>query len=433
VQSEEVILPEHVKNMFDDGVEHLDPKQKSKFAKLLYKYQDVFAKSSDDLGSTNVVKHKMNTGSANPIRQQPRRQPYGKREVERAEVEKMLQKGIIEPSNSPWSSPIVLVSKKDGSTRFCVDYRKLNDVTVKDAYPIHRVDDCLDALSGSKWFSSMDLCSGFWQVKMDEKDKLKTAFSTSHGLYHFKVMPFGLVNAPSTFERVMEDVLRGLQWIESLLYMDDIITPGKTVDESLTRLENVFERLRKAHLKLNPSKCKFFRKSVSFLGHIVSEEGVETDPEKVRTIKEWPVPESSKEVRSFLGLASYYRRFVKGFADIAKPLHKLCEKNAKFIWNQMCQEAFDFLKEMLTSAPVLAYPQLGSQFILDTDASDVGVGAVLSQVQDEHERVIAYMSKTMNVHERSYCVTRKELLAVVTALKHFHSYLYGQKILVTLP
>ena len=430
VQTDDVTLPEHLREMFEGSIVHLQPDEKKQFETLLSKYQDVFAKSKDDLGCTNKVKHKINTGNANPIRQPPRRQPYGKREVERTEVEKMLKKGIIEPSNSPWSSPIVLVSKKDGSTRFCVDYRKLNDVTVKDAYPIPRVHDCLDALSESKWFSTMDLCSGFWQVQMDENDKAKTAFSTSQGLYHFTVMPFGLVNAPSTFERVMEDVLRGLQWVESLLYLDDIITPGKSVDQCLSRLGNVFERLRQARLKLKPSKCIFFQKSVAFLGHIVSEHGVQTDPEKVRTVKEWPVPGSSKEVRSFLGLASYYRRFVKGFADIARPLHKLCEKQTKFSWTKDCQEAFDCLKELLTSAPILAYPKLGSQFILDTDASDVGVGAVLSQVQDDKERVITYMSKTMNVHERSYCITRKELLAVITALKHFHNYLYGQKILL---
>lgn len=226
----------------------------------------------------------------------------------------MLEKGVIEPSNSAWSSPVVLVTKKDNSTRFCVDYRKLNAVTTVDAYPIPRIDECLDALSGSKWFNTMDLCSGFWQIEMDEDDKYKTAFSTSSsGLYHFRVMPFGLANSPSTFQRLMEDVLRGIQWVESLLYMDDIITPAKSTDECLTRF---------------------------------------------------------------------------------------------------------------------AYPEIGCQFILDTDASDKAVGGVLSQLKDGHERVIAYMSKAMNQHEQLYCITRKELLAVVTALKHFHCYLYGQEVLL---
>ena len=428
--SGEARLPEHLREMFKNSTENLEDEEKEKFATLLNKYQDVFAKSSDDLGCTNRVKHTINTGTANPIRQPVRRQPYGKRDIERQEIQKMLGKGIIEPSKSPWSSPIVLVSKKDGSTRFCVDYRRLNEVTVKDAYPIPRVDDCFDALSGSKWFNCMDLNSGFWQIEMDEPDKIKTAFSTSQGLYQFRVMPFGLVNSPSTFERLMEDVLRGIQWTESLLYMDDIITPGKTVDECLQRIENVFIRLREANLKLKPSKCLFFQKSVSFLGHIVSENGVETDPEKVKTVRDWPIPRNNKEVRSFLGLASYYRKFVKGFSDIARPLHKLCEKKTPFKWTDDCQNSFETLKQALISAPILAYPKLGSKFILDTDASNSAVGAVLSQVQDNKERVIAYMSKSMNVHERAYCITRKELLAVVTALKHFHSYLYGQSVLL---
>ena len=378
-----------------------------------------------------MVKHKINTEKSQPIRQPLRRQPYGKRDVEKQEVEKMLDRGVIEPSDSPWSSPIVLVSKKDGSTRFCIDYRKLNEVTVKDAYPIPRVDDCLDSLSGSKWFNCMDLCSGFWQIEMDDEDKLKTAFSTSsQGLFHFRVMPFGLVNAPSTFQRLMENVLRGIQWVESLLYMDDIITPGESVDQCLERLEHVFQRLQDANLKLKPSKCSFFQKSASFLGHVVSEEGVGTDPEKIRAVRDWPTPMNSREVRSFLGLASYYRKFVKGFSEVARPLHKLCEKKTRFVWTADCKKSFDLLKQALISTPVLAYPVLGSQFILDTDSSDVACGAVLSQIQDGKERVIAYMSKSMNVHERAYCITRKELLAVVVALRHFHSYLYGQEVLL---
>ena len=209
-------------------------------------------------------------------------------------------------------------------------------------------------------------------------------------------MPFGLVNAPSTFERLIKDVLRGIQWVESLLYMDDIITPGSTIEECLERLENVFKRLREARLKLKPSKCIFFQKSVSFLGHVVTEDGIQTDPDKIKAVREWPTPENTKQVRSFLGLASYYRRFVEGFSDIARPLHKLCEKNHRFQWNSDCQTAFDALKSALTTSPILAYPELGAKFILDTDASDTGVGAVLSQEKGGLEHVIAYMSKSMN-------------------------------------
>ncbi len=228
----------------------------------------------------------------------------------------------------------------------------------------------------------------------------------------------------------MEDVLRGLQWDICLVYMDDIIVPSATFEDSIRRLELVFQRLSSANLKLKPSKCIFFQRKVKFLGHIVSNEGISTDQEKIEAVKSWPVPRNSKHVRSFLGLCSYYRRFVRDFAKIARPLHKLCEKGAVFGWEEECQVAFDMLKEDLTTSPVLAYPEQGARFILDTDASDHAVGAVLSQEQSGQERVIAYMSKAMTSCERIYCVTRKELLAVVAALRSFHSYLYGQKVLL---
>ena len=298
-----------------------------------------------------------------------------------------------------------------------------------DAYPIPLVSDCFDAVRDQNGSTAWTCVRDFGKLRWMNKT-IKTAFSTCQGVYQFRVMPFGLGNSPSTFQRLMEDVLRGLQWEESLLYMDDILTPGKTVDQCLERLENVFMRLREANLKLKPSKCIFFQKSTKFLGHIVSENGVETDPDKVQAVNDWPTPKNCKEVRSFLGLASYYRRFVQGFTDIAKPLHVLCEKNHRFHWTDDCQESFETLKNALTSTPILAYPELGSKFILDTDASDAALGAVLSQIQDGKEKVIAYMSKSMNVHERAYCITRKELLAVIIALKHFHNYLYGQEVTV---
>ena len=423
-------LPEYLKDLWERSSVHLTTEQSSELAKLLTKYQSAFAKSSDDLGRTNLVQHYINTGNAAPIRQPPRRLPFGKRQMEKEEIQKMLERGVIEPSTSAWSSPVVLVTKKDGTTRFCVDYRKLNSVTIKDAYPLPRIDECLDALSSAVWFGCMDIFSSFWQLGMSDRDKEKTAFSTSQGLFQFRVMPFGLANAPSSFERLMENVLRGLQWEECLLYMDDIIVPAATVPESLERLEHVFQRLIEANLKLKPSKCLFFQKSVKFLGHIVSEKGIQTDPEKTEAIQNWPRPKNQKQVRSFVGICSYYRRFIKKFADIARPLHKLCEKSSTFQWTEECEEAFTKLKEALMSPPILAYPKMGSNFILDTDASDKAVGAVLSQEQEGQEKVIAYMSKAMNVHERNYCVTRKELLAVICALRNFHSYLYGQEVLL---
>ena len=415
-------LPEHLHDMFSKSSVHLNTKQKETLAKLLLDYHQVFARSSEDLGLTNLVEHRINVGCAIPVSQPTRRQPLGKRETERAEIKRMLKRGIVEPSSSPWSSNVVLVTKKDGGARFCVDYRVLNSLTKKDAYPLAPVSECLDSLAGSKWFSTMDLNSGFWQVGLEKNSRECTAFSTSMGLFHFTVMPFGLVNSPSTFSRLMGTIFRDLQWVELLAYMDDILSLSSSFEEGIERLGRIFDRLLAANLKLKPSKCLFFQKQTHFLGHIVSEQGISTDPEKVSAIQDWPPCRTAKQCRSFLGLASYYRRFCPGFAEIARPLHKLCEKGRRFQWTPEAQEAFDRLKQVLTSPPVLAYPLPNIRFIVDTDASAFSVGGVLSQIQNGHERVIAYMSKSMNQHEQNYCTTRKELLAVIIAIKTFHSY-----------
>ncbi|MCG8033357.1 MAG: DDE-type integrase/transposase/recombinase, partial [Candidatus Thiodiazotropha taylori] len=421
-------LPEYLGDLFMRSSVHLKDTDQNLLKELLIKYQSVFAKSSLDLGFSDRVEHHIDTMGAEPIKEPMRRLPLAKQKIEREEVHKMLQAGVIEPSVSPWSSNIVLITKKDGSTRFCVDYRKVNLLTKKDSYPLPNISQCLDALAGSVYFNCMDINSGYWQIGVAKEDREKTAFATSMGLFQFVKMPFGLVAAPSEFCRLMGDVFRDLQWVECILYMDDIIVPAKTVEESLLRLEHVFQRLQSANLKLKASKCVFFQKSVKFLGHEVSEQGVHTDKDKIKAIQEWPVPRTAKQTRSFIGLAAYYKRFIASFGEICKPLYQLSEKNRKFVWTNDCQYAFDTLKEKLSTAPILAYPVLGKDFILDTDASQFTVGAILSQEYDGKERVVAYMSKTMNKHELQYCTTRKELLAVVTALKHFHHYLLGQTV-----
>ena len=410
--------------------EHLDASQKRVVKELLNQYQSVFVTNQNDFGRTSLVQHRIDTGATPPIRQPPRRVPLAKQQEAANLVNEMSAAGVIEPSQSPWASPVVLVKKKDGTTRFCVDYRRLNDVTKKDSYPLPRIDDTLDTLAGAKWFSTLDLKSGYWQVELDPRDKEKTAFTTGSGLWQFKVMPFGLCNAPATFERLMETVLRGLHWKTCLVYLDDVIVLGRTFEDHRKNLAEVFQKLQAADLKLNPKKCSLFKKTVKYLGHVISPEGVGTDPEKTECIRNWCVPADVHQLRSFLGLCTYYRRFVQGFADIARPLHRLTEEKTPFVWSEACQTAFDTLKLALCSAPILTFPKAGLPFIVDTDASNYGLGGVLSQVQDGQEKVVAYFSKTLSKAERNYCVTRKELLAMVKTLEHFHKYLYGQEFLL---
>ncbi|MGC8821243.1 MAG: reverse transcriptase domain-containing protein, partial [Fervidobacterium sp.] len=405
----------------------LSKSENRKAQALLKKYASLFQPDTSRNGKPSIVKHQINTGEARPIRQAPRSIPLAKRDEVKNLIDEMERNGVIEPSSSPWSSPVVLVKKKDGTTRFCVDYRKLNDVTKKDSYPLPRIDDTLDTLAGSKWFSTLDLKSGYWQVDIEKSDREKTAFSVGNGLWQFTVMPFGLCNAPATFERLMERVLSGLHWKACLVYLDDIIVVGRSFEEHLSNLEKVFQRISRARLTLNPKKCSFLQKEVKYLGHKVSEYGIETDDEKIAAVKTWPRPKDLSQLRSFLGLCTYYRRFVPGFSIIASPLHELSRKNQQFNWQQRQEEAFQKLKMLLCNAPVLSYPIPGKMFILDTDASNTGIGGVLSQNIDGQERVIAYYSRTLGHAERNYCVTRRELLAALECMKHFHKYLYGQK------
>ena len=418
-------LPEHLVDLAKRSAAKLTPDQVRRMESLLVRYADVFSRGDHDLGRTGMVKHSINTGSCPPIKQAPRRVSPAKREEMQRMVDEMVAHGIVERSDSPWLSPVVLVDKKDGTRRFCVDYRALNDRTVKDSYPLPRIDDTLDALAGVQWLSTLDLKSGYHQVEMAEEDKCKTAFSFGQGLWQFLVMPFGLCNAPGRFERLMEKVLEGLQWNSALVYLDDVLVYGGTFEEELGRLEEVLRRLRVANLKLSPRKCTLFQHEVPFLGHFVGRGGVRTDPEKVAAVVEWPTPASVADVRSFLGLCTYYRRFVEGFATIAAPLTQLTRKNARFVWDEACQEAFDGLKAVMAGAPVLPFPDSSRPYLLDTDASAEGIGAVLSQLRDGKEHVVAYFSAKFSRPEKNYCVTRKELLAVVRSLAHFHPYLYG--------
>ena len=386
--AEECALPPHLIDVLDAATE-LTANQRARAALLLAKHIKTFpAPGTPITGRTEAVMHDIDTGSTRPIRCNPRK--LSPKNQNTAGVS-----GQNEHSVSAWSAPTVLVTKKDGTTRFCVDYRRLNDKTKKDAFPLPRIDDSLNSLSGQAWFSTLDLASGYWQVKLSEDAKPKTAFATHSGLFQFAVMPFGLCNAPATFERLMSQVMRGLHWKRCLVYIDDILVFGHDFESALQSLELVLIRVAEYGLQLKSTKCNLFRSSVPFLGHIVGRAGLECDPTKVSAVANWIPPSTIKGVREFLGFTGYYRRFVPDYSTVAQPLVRLLGKDCKFKWTDACQDAFMALRALLIKAPVLAFPKEDLPYIVDTDASDYGIGGVLSQCIEGTEHVIAYYSKKL--------------------------------------
>lgn len=394
---------------------------RSSLMTVVHKHQHLFRTTP---GVTNAAHHFIPT-TGNPVKVPPRRIPAHYREEVEQQINVMLEQGIIEESSSPWMAPAVFVRKKSGDLRLCVDYRELNKRTTKDAYPLPLPDEVQDQLAGSTMFSTLDLQSGYWQVPVSPGDQEKTAFcpGPGMGLFQFRRMPFGLTGAPSTFQRLMDKVLRGLPFVT--IYLDDILVHSATDQKHCQHLQEVFTRITAAGLTLRGRKCHIGMTSVSYLGHVFSETGMAPDPNKVQAVRDWPVPTDSKAVRQFLGLASYYRRYILRFADVAAPLHALTKKGMSFTWTSECAEAFLTLKNLLLQAPVLAYPRFSGntgEFVLQTDASAVGLGAVLEQ--DDH--VVAYASRSLSTPERQYSVIQKECLAVVYALKQFRHYLLGR-------
>ena len=421
-----VEIPEHLQDMVNKAGKSLSENEFRIFKTKILEYQDVFKSPEGKLGRTHLVEHEIHTKDARPVKQPMRRIPIHQQDAVDKELDKMIDEGIIEESNSPWSSPLVIVKKKCGAIRICSDMRVLNDLTVKDAYPIPNTSECLESLSGARWFCSLDLCQGYFQIPIREQDKCKTAFSSRRGHFHYNVMTMGLTNAGATFERLMETILKGLQWKICVLYLDDVVCYGSSFQETLANLETIFKRLRDANLKLKPSKCNLFQEEVEFLGHIVSRKGIRCCPKKLEAVRDWPVPKTRRQVRQFLGFAGYYRRFIRSYSQIAVPLTNLTKENVKYVWTEKCENAFKRLKEALISSEVLAFPKPNNEYILDTDASNFAIGAVLSQVHDGVERPIAYASKTLSSSQQNYCTTMRELLAVVVFVKHFHHYLYGK-------
>lgn len=378
------------------------------------------------LGRTNLICHRINTGDAQPIRQRYYRMSPEKQRILIEQVDEMLSLDVVEPCESAWSSPVLIVNKKNGQPRFCLDSRKLNAVTKCDAYKLPFVSEILDNLRDAKYLSSIDLSKAFWQLPIAPEDRDKTAFYVpGRGTFRFKTTPFGLMNAPATQQRLVDLLFSDME-SKTFAYLDDVIVISSSFDEHVSRLLRVLEKLRQANLTVNFEKCKFFRSELKYLGYVVDSRGLRTDPDKVEAILNFPTPTNRKELKRFLGTATWYRRFVPNFSTVAGPLNKLTANGKKapsFKWSPEAEAAFNALKECLVSAPVLSCPDYSKPFEVHTDASSYGIGAMLTQSIDGKEHPIAYMSRSFTSPEKNYSITERETLAVLTALEHWRCYL----------
>ena len=396
---------------------------------VLSKYKHVFPDELPaGLPPSREVDHKIELipGSTPPSR--PTFRLSEKELVElKKQLEELVKAGFIRPSKSPFGAPILFVKKKDGTMRMCVDYRALNNITIKNSYPLPRVDELFDRLQGARYFSKIDLRSGYHQIRIAEGDVAKTAFRTRYGHFEFMVLPFGLTNAPGTFMHLMHETFRSYLDDFVLVFLDDILIYSKTLEEHELHVRKVLETLAKAKLYAKESKCEFFKTEVEFLGHLVGRDGVRMMQDKVQAVAEWPVPKNVRDVRAFLGTAGYYRKFIKDFSRISAPITELTKEKVKFEWTPQHQSAFVTLKNAMQTAPVLALPDPKLPYVVHTDASGFAVGAVLMQDQGKGLQPIAFLSKKMLPAETRYPVHEQELLAIIHALSSWRHYLYGTK------
>ena len=409
--------------------EHLDEAQYQELELLCSDFQDVLHGTP---GCTMLTEHSIPSGLSTPVRQVPYRLPYARREWVKKEIEAMFQDGVIESSISDWASPIVLIEKKDGGIRFCVDYRKLNSVTQGDAYPMPRVDELLDQLGNSQYLTTLDLARGYWQVPVKLEDRHKTAFTTPYGLYQFKVMPFGLCGAPATFQRMMDRLLRGAEGYAAA-YIDDLVIYSPSWEEHCGHVKAILTRLRDAKLTARPEKCQMGMRHCTYLGHVVGCGQVKPEQSKLEAVKRFPIPLTKKDVRSFLGLTGYYRRFIANYASLVAPLTDLTRNTAptQVEWTSNCEKVFQELKMQLCSVPVIRTPDFKVPFILQTDASDCGIGGVLSQLDASgEEHPVAYFSRKLVPREKNYATIEKECLSIKAAIQNFRVYLFGAKFTV---
>lgn len=414
-------------------LDHLDDNFRNQLTKIIQSHRQGFHLTNQPLNATNKIKHNIRTIDENPVYVRRYRYPEVHKNEVKKQIKDLLDKKIIRPSISPWSFPIVIVPKKTDQSgnekwRIAIDYRKLNEKTIDDKFPIPNIDELLDQLKNAKYFSALDLASGFHQIELDEQSIEKTAFATDEGHYEFLRMPFGLKNAPSTFQRFMNRVLKPIINKICIVYMDDILIFSETPEKHLADIQTVLQLLEKENLKIQLDKSYFFQTEIVFLGHKISEKGIEPNPEKIEVVKNFPLPKSVKEIKSYLGMIGYYRKFIPNFSKLTKPMTKYLKKDIKLnIHDQEYIDAFQASRNILINYPILQHPDFNRPFVLTTDASQFAIGAILSQGTPPNDLPIAYASRTLNEAEIKYSTIEKELLAVVWATKYFRPYLFGQK------
>ena len=404
----------------DQKLSHLDSDKRLELKQLVLEYEHLFP---DIPSRTDKIYHDVDIiEGSKPVKQHPYRMNPVKQQYLREEVQYLLDNDFIEPSQSEWSSPCILVPKPDGTFRMCTDYRKVNSVTKTDTFPIPRIDDCIDNIGHAKYVTKFDLLKGFWQIPLTDRAKEISAFVTPDGLYQYKVMPFGMKNSPATFQRLVNSLISNLDGCKA--YIDDAIIFSEEWQQHLQTIRTFFDRLSDAKLTVNLAKSEFCHANLTFLGHIVGQGQVKPVEAKVEAISDFPVPTSKRQLMRFLGMAGYYRKFCNNFSAIAEPLTNLLGKKAKYVWTDDCQKSFDKLKAILRSAPVLLAPSFDKEFKLAVDASDVGAGSVLLQEDDNGvDHPVCYFSKKFNKHQRNYSTIEKECLSLILALQHFEVYL----------
>jgi len=413
-------------------LDHANKEERKSVENICNEYVDIFHLKGDTISCTDAVKHEIKIPQgAQPIHQRPYRLPYSQQSEINKQVNELLQDKVITTSDSPWNAPLLIVPKKVNASReqkyrVLVDYRKLNSITIGDAFPMLNINEILDQLGRAKYFSYLDMASGYHQVPLHPKDQEKTAFSTNQGHFQFQRMSFGLKEAPSTFQHLVNRVLMGIKGFQTFVYLDDVLVIASSIQKHKERLREVFDRLRQYNLKLQPSKCEFMRREVNYQRHIISEEGIKPDPKKTSCLTNFPVLHNPSEVKSFLGLAGYYRKFFKDFSQISKPLTTLLKKEVRFEWTDMCQHSFETLKGALTTEPIekTTPGDFNRPFLITTDSA---IWAVLSQGRVGLNLPISYISKTLNKAEANYNTTERELLAIVWTIKQFRHYIFGHK------